>query len=96
MLNKQTILDEIRSHRKEMDQLGVQQIGLFGSFARGEESPQSDLDFIVEFKHKTFDNYMSLRDLLENLFSRKVDLVLKESVKPRLRKKIFSELVDAA
>ncbi len=96
MLNKQTILCEIRSHRKEIDLLGVERIGLFGSFARGEESPQSDLDFLVEFKHKTFDNYMGLRDLLESLFARKVDLVIKESVKPRLRKKIFSELVDAA
>ena len=96
MLNKQVILENLRNHREDISQLGVGRIGLFGSFARGDESAQSDLDFLVEFKDKSFDNYMNLREFLENLFHRRVDLVIKESLKPRLRQKIFSELIDAA
>lgn len=96
MLTRETIINEIRKHKTEIHCLGVRHIGLFGSFARGEATTESDLDFVVEFEQKSFDNYMNLRELLENLFKRKVDLVTKESIKPRLKQTILSELIDAA
>src|SRR3990170_2721343 len=49
---------------------GVRKIGIFGSFARGEEKDGSDIDVLVEFQdnYKTFDNYMDLKFSLEDLF----------------------------
>lgn len=69
---------------------GVKKIGLFGSFARGEQNDTSDIDILVEFyqNHKTFDNYMDLKFYLEDLLNRKVDLVIAEAIKPDLKPNI--------
>jgi uncharacterized protein len=53
-------------------------------------------DFLVEFYDKTFDNYLDTKQLLEMLFDRKVDLVIKSNIKPRLRERILNEAVRAA
>lgn len=76
---------------------GVKKIGIFGSFARGEEKKGSDIDILVEFSEgrKTFDNYMELKFFLENLFGRDVDLVTSTSIKPRLRANIRGEVAYA-
>lgn len=76
---------------------GVKKIGIFGSFARGEEKKGSDVDILVEFAEgrKTFDNYMELKFFLENLFGRDVDLVTSSSVKPRLKENIKGEVAYA-
>jgi predicted nucleotidyltransferase len=76
---------------------GVRRIGLFGSVARDEAWPGSDMDFVVEFEpgRKTFDNYMDLKDFLEQLFERRVDLVTSEGIKPQLRDRILSETIYA-
>jgi predicted nucleotidyltransferase len=63
---------------------------------RGEATDASDIDFLVEFDDKTFDNYLDTKELLETLFGRKVDLVIKSNIKPRLRDRILSEAVRAA
>ena len=75
--------------------LGVRRLGLFGSAARGEATESSDLDFLVEFEHKSFDCYMGVKELLEDLFRRPIDLVIAEAVKPRLRDRIRKEAVYA-
>jgi hypothetical protein len=59
-------------------------------------TPTSDVDLLVEFDSTTFDNYMSVKELLESLFERKVDLVIKGDIKPRLRERILSEAIRAA
>jgi hypothetical protein len=76
---------------------GVATIGLFGSFVRGEERPESDVDVLVTFRkgQKTFENYMDCKFYLEDLFQRNVDLVLKNTVKSRLRPYIPGEVVYA-
>ncbi len=76
---------------------GVKKIGIFGSFARGEEKKGSDVDILVEFAdgRKTFDNYMELKFFLENLFGREVDLVTSASIKPRLKENINGEIAYA-
>jgi uncharacterized protein len=73
----------------------VKKIGIFGSFAQDRQTRRSDVDILVEFKkgHKDFFNYMRLKDYLEASLGRKVDLVIKEAVKPRLKERIFSEVV---
>jgi predicted nucleotidyltransferase len=72
----------------------VKSLGVFGSWVRGQATPNSDLDLLVEFKGDiTFDNYMNLKFLLEDLFNRKIDLVIKEDIKPQIREQILEETV---
>jgi predicted nucleotidyltransferase len=69
---------------------------LFGSAARNEATEASDLDFLVEFQQKSFDAYMDLKALLEDIFGRRLDLVLPETLKPRFRDRITEELCNYA
>jgi uncharacterized protein len=64
---------------------------LFGSHVRGEGKDASDLDFVVDFENKTFDNYMDLKFYLEDIFKCPVDLVLIDAIKPRLKPIILNE-----
>ncbi|MCK4342761.1 MAG: nucleotidyltransferase family protein [Phycisphaerae bacterium] len=89
------ILKTLSENRTRLERLGIQRLGLFGSSVRGEAQPQSDLDFLVEFKTKSFDAYMDLKFFLEELFQRNVDLVLADAIKPRLKPTILSEAVYA-
>jgi|SRR6186997_3198162 predicted nucleotidyltransferase len=90
------ILSLLNAHRDEIRALGATRLGLFGSFARGEARPDSDVDLLVELDRRTFDRYMDLKIFLEDLFGRKVDLVLADRIKPRLREQILAEVIDAA
>jgi uncharacterized protein len=95
-MTRDDILATIRANEAEIRKLQVNELALFGSFARGEQTDSSDIDFYVEFEKKTFDNYMGLRRLLERLFPRKIDLVIKSGIRPRLRDNILSEAIRAA
>lgn len=77
------------------DRYGVRRIGLFGSFAREGAGPASDVDVLVEFAdpYVTFDRYMDLKIFLEDLFARRVDLVLRHTLKPRIRSAVEEETV---
>jgi len=88
------ILAKLAEEREALRRFGVRRIGLFGSAARGEAAEGSDLDFLVELEPKTFDAYMGLKEFLEGLFGRRVDLVLRSAIKPRLRERILREVVD--
>jgi len=70
---------------------------IFGSFVRGEERADSDVDVRVTFRkgQKTFENSMDCKFYLEDLFGRKVDLVMKNTIKTRLRPSILGEVVYA-
>ncbi|MBF7081720.1 nucleotidyltransferase family protein [Desulfallas sp. Bu1-1] len=90
MYNENAILTKIETNMTRIKSFGVKKIGLFGSFARGEQTNTSDIDILVEFyqDQKTFDNYMDLKFYLEDLFGRKVDLVIAETIKPDLKPNI--------
>ncbi len=94
MLTAEEILKLIQQNREKIKRYGVKRIGLFGSYLRGEQREDSDIDILVEFEKgkKTFDNYMELKFFLEELFKRKVDLVIAESVKPELKKYIMESV----
>ena len=96
MENKEQILKKIKENHDKIKSFGIKRLALFGSFGRDEARKESDLDFIVEFEHKTFDAYMGLKQYLEELFQRPVDLVLPNTIKPRLRSQILGDVVDAA
>jgi uncharacterized protein len=88
----------LRQHEPELKKrFGVATIGIFGSYARGEERPDSDVDVLVSFRkgEKTFDNYMDCKFYLEDLFGCKVDLVMKGAIKKRLKLNILGEVVYA-
>jgi len=91
-------LSVITEQQPQLQALGVRRLGLFGSFVRGEQRPDSDVDFLVEFVpgQKTFDNFMQLGFLLENLLKRRVELVTPESLSPYLRSRILDEVEYAA
>ncbi|WP_232308626.1 nucleotidyltransferase family protein [Methanosarcina lacustris] len=88
----------MKSHMELIRQkFGVRRIGIFGSFARGEEREDSDLDVLVVFEEgqKTFDNYMDLKFYLEDFFGREVDIVTERALKPQLKDIIMKEVVYA-
>jgi uncharacterized protein len=91
--NSRTILRTISQDIDNISKFGVKNIGLFGSLARDCGGPKSDIDIIVEFhkEQKTYSNYAGLKDYLEVLFGSKVDLVIKEAIKKRIRKNILKD-----
>lgn len=94
-LTAQEILDTLAQHREELRGWGVQSIGLFGSYRRGDAKPDSDMDFLVTLERSSFDDYMDLKFFLEDLFESKVDLVPEKDIKPRLRPYIMEDVVYA-
>jgi uncharacterized protein len=97
MLNKKIIMRSIQDNLDEIKRYGIRRIGVFGSFVRSSQSEKSDIDVLVEFYpgKKSFDNYMELKFFLEKLLHRKVDLVIKDAIKPRIRSYILDEVLYA-
>ena len=93
--NRDDILAALRPDAQQLRRLGVTRLAVFGSAARGELQPGSDLDFLLELDHKSFDRYMDVKEFLEAKFGRRVDLVLTSAIKPALREAILREAVDA-
>ena len=94
VLTKEDIVSLVHGESSRLIKLGVRSIGLFGSFARDQALPESDVDILVEFHpdKKTFDNFMDTCFLLEELFGRKVEVVTPESMSPYIRPYIEKEL----
>lgn len=90
------ILSSIAKIRKELaEKFTVLRIGVFGSCSRGEQTEHSDVDIIVELAEPTFDHYMDLKFLLEDLLCSPVDLVLADTVKPRIKDIIEKDVIYA-
>jgi len=98
MLTYKTILSKLETNIGIIKKYGVKRIGLFGSYIREEQRPTSDVDILVEFEKgkTTFDNYMDLKFFLEDLFKCKVDLVMKDAIKPDLKPYILGSVKYAA
>ncbi len=87
------VLFKIKGLKEELaDRYSVLSIGVFGSAVKGRYSKESDVDILVELNDPTFDHYMELKFRLEEILGRDVDLVLKDSLKPRLRTVIEKEV----
>ncbi len=97
MLNKKIIMKSIKDNLGEIKGYGIRRIGVFGSFIRSSQNEKSDIDVLIEFypDKKSFDNYMELKFFLEKLLHRKVDLIIKDAVKPRIKPYILSEVLYA-
>ncbi len=91
-----SVVQKIAGMRLELsERFTVKRIGVFGSFARGDAGPESDVDILVELTEPTFDHYMDLKFRLEDVLKRPVDLVMADTVKPRLKPIIDQEVVYA-
>jgi len=74
------------------EQVGVQSLELFGSIARGDARPDSDVDLLVKFTEVPgFFGYVRLRNRLEEILGRRVDLVMPSGLHPRLRERVLRE-----
>jgi predicted nucleotidyltransferase len=90
------VIEILRSHEQEIkDRFAVRRIGLFGSFVRGDETKESDIDILVEFEDPTFRNFMNLAFFLEDLFGRRVDLLTPEGISRRIRPYVEKEVMWA-
>ena len=74
-LASRTFAPWLRDHDEAMKKYSVNKIGLFGSFARGEQKRGSDIDLLVEFEKPTYDNFYDLIVYLEKVFRRKVQVL---------------------
>jgi len=97
MFTKNNIVKTIHNNTDEIRTYGVRRIGVFGSFVKAAQNNKSDIDILVEFNKgkKAFDNYMELKFYLEKVFHRRVDLVIKGALKPRIKHQILKEVVYA-
>lgn len=96
MLNKETILFQLRKSKPSLTNFGIDTIGLFGSVARNENNINSDIDILIDFKEgkETFDNLMLVSDLFEQLFKQeKVEIVTKKSLSKYLKPYILNEVI---
>ncbi|MDD5368875.1 MAG: nucleotidyltransferase family protein [Anaerolineaceae bacterium] len=82
-MNREKVLELLRCHLAEINQLGIRSLTLFGSVARGEATRKSDVDLLVDLEPPfTFDRYINAKFYLEDLLGNPVDLVMAETLKP--------------
>ena len=75
------------------DKYNVSYLGVFGSYMRGEQNPESDLDVLVEFsKTPTIFKFVNLENYLSDALEVKVDLVMRDALKPNIGKHILREV----
>jgi predicted nucleotidyltransferase len=91
---KEDIIRTIQENRSAICALGVKRLGLFGSFVRCEQQAASDVDLLVEFEQdqRTFDHFIQLSFLLEDLLGRRVELVTPEALSPHIGPYILEEV----
>ena len=94
-LTRRRLLRTLKTIKPELAQkYYVKQLGLFGSFARGEQSKASDVDILVEFRQPIgLFKFLELEERLESALDHKVDLVSRKALKPRIGRHILNEAV---
>lgn len=97
MLNTDEILEFLRNHRQTLESdFRIVKIGLIGSFARGEQTENSDIDLLVEFEPDTDDIFgkkVKLKDLLKTSFEREVDICREKYMKPYIKRYLSKEAI---
>jgi predicted nucleotidyltransferase len=97
-MKRDQVLSVLRERHEEIERrFSVKHLALFGSMARDEARGDSDVDVLVEFEGSaTFDGYFGLKDYLEQLLGRPVDLVTEKGLKPRARPHVEKDLIRVA
>ena len=97
-MNRQDILDRLRENERALRARGVVHAALFGSRARGDERPDSDIDIMIDIEpeaHVSIYDYVGLKDYIAGLFEGPVDVVNREGLKPYVRPAATTEAVYA-
>lgn len=96
-MNKDDVLIFLRTHKTELqNRYGVLRIGLFGSYARGEQRPDSDVDIAVEIQSdNNFRSFFGLKAYLEDNLHTTVDLGMVNAIKPGARRSIQQDIIYA-
>jgi len=86
--------ESIKKHMELLkEKYFVKRLGIFGSYSRGEETPESDIDILVEFSAPVGLEFIGLKNFLENILSKNVDLVTENGIRPHMKNKILDEVV---
>ena len=91
----QEIISKLRLEKKNLyDKYRVTRLGVFGSFVRGEETPDSDIDILVEYAEVPgMIEFLKTEEYLETILNRKIDLVRENAIRPELKGIIMSEVI---
>jgi predicted nucleotidyltransferase len=96
-MRREEALRILREHRAELDAMGVRSLSLFGSVARDEAGPESDVDLLVEFARPVgYFHFFGVQEYLQGILGRRVDLATPDALKVQLRDRILGEAVRAA
>lgn len=92
------VFDALAAHAESLrEEFGFVGLSIFGSVARGEDTQSRDVDMVVDFgEPATFVKFMALRERLEELLGRPVDLVTTKALRPELREQIEGEALSIA
>lgn len=96
MTNKEFILTTLKRLKPELKKFGVNNVGLFGSYLKNEQSQNSDIDILIDFEpdKENYDNFIAAYDLFENFFkNEKVEIVTKNGLSPYIGPKILKEVL---
>ena len=97
IVRRNEALATLRAQREDLKRFGIKSLALFGSVARDEAGPESDLDLLLEFDGPaTFDRYMGLKFYLEDLLGARVDLVMRKALTARLLLSVERDAVRVA
>ena len=98
-MDRESILRVLSAHRSVLDRYGVKSIRLFGSFARGDAAPGSDVDLLVEFEataHVGLFEFIRLKNELSELLACEVDLATPNALHKAMKDEILREAIRAA
>jgi len=96
MITKEIIIDILKSQKPKLSKFGVNNIGLFGSYLTNEQSDKSDIDLLIDFdpQKESFDNYMAVYDILENIFgNNRIEVVTRNGLSPHIGPKILKDVM---
>ncbi len=97
-MDKQQVIDILKSYEAELRHRGILHAALFGSVARGDNRPDSDIDIMIEIDpaaHITVFDYVGLKEYIASLFAITVDVVDRHALKPYIRPPVESDSIYA-
>jgi predicted nucleotidyltransferase len=96
-MQRDEVLERLAERRRELNDLGVKSLALFGSMARDESSERSDVDLLVEFNRSVgLLKFVRVQRYLAELLESRVDLVTLDALKPKMREEVLAEAIHAA
>ena len=97
-MDKAAIIATLRAHREELERAGIAHAALFGSHARGEAGPESDIDILIEFQPGQRTGvfaYAGMQVKVSELFAGKVDVIARNSMRDEILPRVLKDAVYA-